>query len=170
MTGQGMRKTASIAVFFLAFATITASAAWAQSPHFIGTATVSAISSDGSISVSFKEAGVGNNVLISYAFGGNWVADYGCVNKGGNHPSASNKTAESGTLNVTGSFESGKNGSINGSLTFTPPSPDTELSCPGNQVAVLADISYTGLTLTDTTNNVAATLSTTQEAAIFFTF
>jgi hypothetical protein len=154
----------------LFLATILQATAFAESPHFIGTAQVSSVGTDGTISISFKEAGLGSNQNITYAMGGSYVADYGCVNHGGNHPSASNKTAESGTVAVTGTFNSGKNGSISGTLSFTPPAPDTVLSCPGNQVAVLADISYSGLSLTDTTNNVSATLNTTVAAAIFFTF
>ena len=154
----------------LFLATILQATAFAQSPHFIHTAQVSGIGTDGTISVSFKEAGLGSDQLITYALGGSFVADYGCVNHGGNHPSASNKTAQSGNIAVTGTFSSGKNGSISGTLSFTPPAPDTVLSCPGNQVAVLADISYSGLSLTDSTDQVSATLSLTAESAVFFTF
>jgi hypothetical protein len=164
-----MRITPSL-LSGLFLATILQATAFAQSPHFIGTAQVSGIGTDGTISVSFKEAGLGSNQRIDYAFGGSFVANYGCINHGGNHPSATNKTASSGTVDVTGSFSSGKNGSISATLSFTPPAPDTVLDCPGNQVAVLADISYSGLSLTDTTNQVSATLSTTSESAIFFTF
>jgi len=154
----------------LFLATVLQATAFAQSPHFIHDAQVSAIGTDGTISVSFKEAGLGGGQTINYAMGGSFVADYGCINHGGNHPSASNKTAESGNVAVNGSFTATKNGTISGTLSFTPPAPDTVLSCPGNQVAVLADISYSGLSLTDTTNGVSATLSTTSESAIFFTF
>jgi hypothetical protein len=164
-----MRITPSL-LSGLFLATILQATAFAQSPHFIHDATVSAIGTDGTISISFKEAGLGSDQLITYAMGGSFVADYGCVNHGGNHPSASNKTAESGNIAVTGSFNSGKNGSISGTISFTPPAPDTVLSCPGNQVAVLADISYSGLSLTDTFDHVSATLNLTSESAVFFTF
>jgi hypothetical protein len=164
-----MRITPSL-LSGLCLATILQATAFAQSPHFIHDAQVSAIGTDGTISISFKEAGLGSNQLITYAMGGSFVADYGCVNHGGNHPSASNKTAESGNIAVTGTFSSGKNGSISGTLSFTPPDPDTVLSCPGNQVAVLADISYSGLSLTDSTDQISATLSLTSESAVFFTF
>ena len=164
-----MRITPSL-LSGLFLATILQATAFAQSPHFIGTAQVSAIGTDGTISISFKEAGLGTNTLTSYAMGGYFVSYYGCINHGGNHPSASNKTAESGTVAITATIPSGKNGSVSATLSFTPPAPDTVLDCPGNQVAVLADISYTNLSLTDKTNQIDANLSTTHESAVFFTF
>ena len=154
----------------LCLAAILQATAFAQSPHFIHTAQVSAVGTDGSISISFKEAGLGGGQTINYAMGGSFVAHYGCINHGGNHPSATNKTGESGTIGVITSLTASKNGSISGIVSFTPPDPDSVLSCPGNQVAVLADISYTDLTLTDTTNGISATLNTTVGSAVFFTF
>jgi len=166
-----MRRFTMLTICLAVVAGFTATAAMAQSPHFIGTATVTGISSDGTISVKFKEAGVGNNQLISYTFAGSFSADYGCINHGGNHPSATNKTFVADNFSVSGTFSSGKNGSISASLSFTPPDPDSVLNCPGNQFAVLADITYSNLTLSDTTNNVDATLSTTSLGpAVFFTF
>jgi hypothetical protein len=166
-----MRRITIVSLFLLALAGITANTTWAQSPHFIGTAVVTGVSSDGTISVKFKEAGVGNNQSITYSFAGSFSADYGCINHGGNHPSATNKTFVANNFSVSGTFESGKNGSITASLSFTPPDPDTVLNCPGNQFAVLADITYSNLTLSDATNNVDATLSTTSFGpVVFFTF
>jgi hypothetical protein len=154
----------------LFLATILQATAFAQSPHFIHTAQVSAVATDGTITISFKEAGLGGNQSIVYAVGGNYLAHYGCVNHGGNHPSASNKTGEGGPVVSSVTLPVGKNGSISGSASFTPPDPDSVLSCPGSQVAVLADISYTDLTLTDQTNGIPATLNTTVAGAIFFMF
>jgi len=166
-----MRRFIMLAICLFVVACFTATTALAQSPHFIGTAVVTGISSDGTISVKFKEAGVGNNQNISYTFGGSFSADYGCVNHGGNHPSATNKEFVADNFSVTGTFSSGKNGSISASLSFTPPDPNTVLNCPGNQLAVLADITYSNLSLTDSTNGVSATLSTTSLGpAVFFTF
>jgi hypothetical protein len=166
-----MRHATKLTMCLLAVVCFTTSAALAQSPHFIGTATVTGISSDGSISVKFKEAGLGNNQLITYNFAGSFDANYGCVNRGGNHPQATNKEFLADDFSVTGTFSSGKNGTISQTLSFTPPDPNTVLNCPGNQVAVLADITYTNLSLADVTNNVAATLSATSLGpAVFFTF
>ncbi len=166
-----MRRITTIMTLLLFVLATTPGPALADSPHFIGTASVVGINNDGSLTVSWKEAGLGSNVLIDYAFTADATADYGCVNKGGNHPQASNKETVQGPVSATGSFSSGKNGTIRGSLTIEAPAPPSDFSCPGkNQVLVLADITYSNLALTDTTNNVSATLDATSVSRIFFTF
>jgi hypothetical protein len=132
----------------------TAPAALADSPHFIrATGTLNA---NGSLTVSFKEAGLGTNELIDYALTANATATYVCVNKGGANPSAQNKTTVSGPVSATGTFSSGKNGQVTASLTVSPPPSD--ISCPPGQSLQLASVSYTNVTLTDTTNNVSISL------------
>ena len=165
-----MQRFTMLAICLLTLACFTATTAQAQNAHFIHTATVGGVFSDGGISVSFKEAGVGDNQNVSYLFGGSFIADYGCINHGGNHPSATNKTTVAGPLNVPATFSSDKNGTISQTIRFTPPDPNSELNCPGNQVAVLADISYSSLSLADTTNNVSANLDSTSASRTFFTF
>jgi hypothetical protein len=72
---------------------------------------------------------------------------------------------------VSGTVSSGKKGSIKATLSFTPPDPNTVLNCPGNQFAVLADISFSNLSLSDTTDGIDDTLSTTSLGpVVFFTF
>ena len=154
-----------------AIALLLASTARAQSPHFIGTAAMGGVFADGGISVGpFKEAGLGDNALTTYALTGHFTADYGCVNHGGNHPAAANKEAVAGNVDAIAMIASSKNGNVIGTLNFVPPAPATVLSCPGNQMAVLADISYTGLALVDQTNGVSATLDKTALSAVFFEF
>ena len=132
----------------------TAPAALADSPHFIkATGTLNA---DGSLTVNFKEAGLGTNELIDYALTANATATYVCVNKGGANPSAQNKTTVAGPVSATGTFSSGKNGQVTASLTVSPPPSD--ISCPPGQSLNLASVSYTNVTLTDTTNNVSISL------------
>jgi hypothetical protein len=165
-----MRQVTAIVAMLLFVLATTPGPALAVSPHFINTASVVGVNSDGSLSVSWKEAGLGDNVTVAYEFSGQAIADYGCVNRGGDHPQASNKETVQGPVSATGSFSSGKNGSINGTLTLDPPPPPPTFSCPGNQVLVLADITYSGLALVDTTNDVSATLNATSVSRTFFTF
>jgi hypothetical protein len=127
--------------------------ALATSPHFIST-SASGVNNNGSLTVNWKEAGLGNNQNITYVLSANSSAEYACINHGGNHPQASNKETVSGPVSATGTFSSGKNGSINGSLTVNPPSPGS-FTCPGNQVLVLAMVSYSNVTLTDQTNSLS---------------
>jgi hypothetical protein len=125
--------------------------ALADSPHFIrATGTVN---SDGSLTVNFKEAGLGTNQNIDYLLSGQGTAIYVCVNRGGANPSASNKTAVAGPVSATGTFNSGKNGQVTASLTVQPPFQD--IGCPPGQSQELASVSYTGVVLSDTTNNVS---------------
>lgn len=126
----------------------------ADSPHFIRASA--ALDQDGSLVVSWKEAGLGSNQLITYTASAESTALYQCVNKGGNCPAASNKEEVSGPVSATGAFSSGKNGSITGSLTVDP--PPTALSCPGNQVVALGAVSYEQIALSDDTNGITAAL------------
>lgn len=128
--------------------------AFADNPHFIR--ADGSLNGDGSLTVSFKEAGLGTNQNINYELSGNGTAIYVCVNKGGKNPSASNKTAVAGPVSATGTFNSGKNGSVNGSLTVQPPFQD--IGCPGGQQQQLASVSYTDVVLADLTNNLTVDL------------
>ena len=134
-----------------------ATAAHADSPHFVRT---SAQLSGVNLTVNFKEAGLGTNQLIDYVAAADGTAVYVCVNKGGANPSASNKTTVNGPVTASGSFSSGKNGQVTASLTLTPPGPGS-FSCPSGQSREVAQVSYTDVTITDTTNGVSASISGT---------
>jgi hypothetical protein len=124
--------------------------AFADSPHFIRASAN--LNANGTLTVSFKEAGLGTNQLITYVASADATATYVCVNKGGGNPSASNKTTVAGPVSATGQFSSGKNGSVTASLTLSPPPSD--ISCPPGQSLQLASVSYTNVAVTDTTNGV----------------
>jgi hypothetical protein len=125
-------------------------AALAASPHFIS--ATGTLNASGSLTVNFKEAGLGTNQLINYTLTANATATYVCVNNGGANPSAQNKTTVSGPVSASGTFSSGKNGNVTASLTVSP--PPSNITCPPGQKLELASVSYTGVTLTDTTNNI----------------
>jgi hypothetical protein len=128
--------------------------AYAANPHFVNASC--SVGSNGSLTCSFKEAGLGDNQLIDYTLSGNATAIYVCVNKGGANPSASNKTAVAGPVSASGTFASGKNGQVTASLTVSPPFQD--IGCPNGQKQELASVTYTGIVLTDTTNSVSISL------------
>jgi hypothetical protein len=137
-----------------------ATQAMAQSPHFVGKTTAT-LNDDGSLTVSWKEAGLGNNQEIDYSAGATTSTIIeGCMNNGGAFPNADNKGETGGPALATGSFSSGKNGQITASLTAFP--PETELVCPGGQTKVVCQVSYFDIHVTDETNGVteAATPST----------
>jgi hypothetical protein len=143
-----------IVVAAFATAAIAVPVALAVSPHFISASGT--LNANGSLTANFKEAGLGTNQNINYTLSADATATYVCVNKGGANPSAQNKTTVSGPVSASGTFSSGKNGNVTASLTVNPPPSD--ISCPNGQRLELASVSYTDVTLTDTTNNVSISL------------
>src|SRR5215213_2890133 len=146
-----MRRVGIIAVLSMLLLAFAASAALAQNEHFIFARA--SLNNNGTLTVSFKEAGLGTNQNITYTLTADATATYVCVNRGGANPSAQNKTTVSGPVSATGTFNSGKNGQVTASLTVSPPPSD--ISCPPGQSLELASVSYTNIVLTDTTNNVS---------------
>jgi hypothetical protein len=112
------------------------------------------VGSNGALTVAWDERGLGNE-NVTYNLTGSGSGVYACINGGGNHPQASNKVGPS-PINVTSAPIKVKNGRIVSSLTVEPPSSGT-LSCPSGQDPVLVCVSYSGLVLTDTTNQISIT-------------
>jgi hypothetical protein len=136
-----MRRFIPAALVLLAAGAVGVPVAWAGSPHFI---TVSATRTDNSLTISGKEAGLGNeeqvNIVVS--------ATAECINGGGRHPTAENKESLSAAENVPV-----QNGKANFSLTVTAA---TKPSC-----APPMTLAFTDVTVTDTTNGISASLTGT---------
>jgi hypothetical protein len=152
-----MRRMLFVLAAVFATAAITVPAALSVSPHFISASAT--LNANGTLTASFKEAGLGTNQLISYELTADATATYVCVNKGGANPSAQNKTTVAGPVSATGTFSSGKNGNVTASLTVSPPPSD--ISCPKGQTLELASVSYTNVAISDTTNDVIEPISGT---------
>jgi hypothetical protein len=146
-----MRRIFFVLAAVFATAAIAVPAATAVSPHFISASAT--LNADGTLTGKFKEAGLGTNQNINYVLSADGTATWVCVNKGGSNPSAQNKTTVNGPVSASGTFNSGKNGNVNGSLTLSPPPSD--ISCPNGQSLQLASASYTNVVITDTTNNIS---------------
>jgi len=151
-----MRRVAAALVMSLALLALMATAAFAQNEHFVRAS--GSLNNDGSLTVSFKEAGLGTNQNIDYTLTADATATYVCVNRGGANPSAQNKTTVAGPVSASGTFNSGKNGQVTASLTVSPPPSD--ISCPPGQSLELASVTYTNVTLTDVTNGISVELGT----------
>jgi hypothetical protein len=67
---------------------LAATGAWAGSPHFV---VVTVIQTDNTLTVSGKEAGLGDEAAVHIVV----TADAECINPGGNHPKAANKMSVS---------------------------------------------------------------------------
>jgi hypothetical protein len=157
--------TTLVALTFVSAISLMASTSGA---HFFSAS--GSVLDNGDLAISFDEAGLGNE-NVNYTVTANAQAFYGCINGGGNHPQATNKEAVNATVSQDFSREP-KNGRVSSSITLDVPPPPATFSCPSGQVAVLASVSYTGTTLTDTTNGVSITQSdmTGTFSRTFFTF
>lgn len=154
-----MRRLPFLILGAIAAIVLAAGPAMATSPHFVST-SAEFQGSGPNLNVNFKEAGLGNNQLINYTASADATAVYACINGGGNHPKAANKETVSGPVSASGTFSSGKNGTVSATLTLTPPGPGS-FTCPSGQKLVLADVSYTNVKITDNTNNVTASIQGT---------
>ena len=99
-------------VLVLAALMLASGVSWAASPHFVGPVPATLVEGN-ALQVCWKEAGLGNNQLIDYTASANATATFVCVNNGGECPKADNKKTVSGPATGTGTFNSGKNGTIN---------------------------------------------------------
>ena len=136
-----LRRVVVVPSVLVALAAITAPAAQAGSPHFINNA-FSATSDGNTITVSGKEAGLGDEAQIHVVL----TATAECINGGGNHPKASNKTS----VSAAGDFpvQNGKaEFTLSATATFQP-----ECSPP-------MSVRFTAVTVTDTTNGLTRSFS-----------
>jgi len=148
-----MRHATVVRVAICIMASINAGVALAQSPHYVKGPDATLNGSDAV--VSWKEAGLGGVIpaQVTYTANASGTATYACINRGGNHPSASNKQAVNGPVSSSGTFPIAKNGTVTGSLSISPPA--STLDCPGGQAEVLACVSYSGISLTSSAQGTA---------------
>jgi hypothetical protein len=135
-----MRRLITLTITMLALTSFMAITALAQSPHFLK-CSASGVNSDGTLNVSFKIAGLGDNQTLTVTASAHADAVYGCLNHGQQCPNAANKVEVQADVSASGDFTSGKNGQITGSLIVDP--PPTTLKCPPGQKLVLVSVSYT---------------------------
>lgn len=129
-----MRRILLIALGVIAATAIAAPVAIAGSPHFISNA-FSVSRSDSTLTVSGKEAGLGDESQIHVELSATAL----CINGGGNHPKAVNKTS----VSAAGDFPV-QNGKADFTLSVTAV---FQPSC-----APPMTVAFTDVTVTDTTN------------------
>jgi hypothetical protein len=134
-----MRRIFLFAGLTLALAAFAAPAVFAGSPHFVSN-TVTVTRTDDSLTVSGKEAGLGDEAAVHIEVSATAL----CINPGGNHPKAVNK--ESVSVGDNFPVQNGKaEFSLTLTATFTP-----ECSPP-------MTVRFTDVTVTDTTNDISKT-------------
>jgi hypothetical protein len=132
-----MRKfIALVASALLVGALALASAAFADSPHYVRGPTVTV--SGNSLTVTWKAAGLGNTVdSVDFSLTGTANVTSQCYTKSGNPVNGVPKS-ESVDVDLSEPFDV-RNGSVTGSLTVSPLST---LTCTGNQHVVIQSVSY----------------------------
>jgi hypothetical protein len=104
------------------------------------------LSSNGqTVSVSFKEVGLGSQYLSdTITLSATVESTWGCFTKGSpsNHPQATNKEGP-GTLSNSETFPA-RNGQVTGTISLSIVAPDL---CPNGQVERLISASYTNITI-----------------------
>jgi hypothetical protein len=138
-------------IFMLVITLFAVSVALASSAHFNNCGK----SAQGNNEVvSFKEVGLGSDVTC-ITVSADATAVYACINGGGKNPSAANKRTVNAQVTATDCFTP-HNGQITGSLTLTPPGPGN-FSCPSGQTLRLESVSYSNVSVNDTTHNETCT-------------
>jgi hypothetical protein len=139
-----MKKLSIRTLTMIALSGLMAITVWAASPHFLR-CSASGVNSDGTLNVCFKIAGLGDNQTLDVTASAHADAVYACRNRGQQCPNAANKVNVQADVSATGTFTSGKNGSITACLTVEP--PPTTLTCPNGQELVLVSVSYTNVSV-----------------------
>jgi hypothetical protein len=152
----------TVTVAAITFGVLASWAGATSGAHFFKSS--GSVNTNGALVVAFDEAGVGQQ-LVNYTLEvKSATATYACINGGGNHPKAANKETRSDSVSTDVTLNP-TNGRVKASIATGPVSAGT-FSCPSGQRLVLASVSYSGITLTDTTNNVTTTVADT--STIFF--
>jgi hypothetical protein len=148
--------------FAVGFGVLLASSAASAAESFHGTVHISLDTSGADVcdltASNIDESGLGNP-NVTYTLAADAVLGKACQNNGGQFPSDPKKASDAG--NVSGNVTlQPKNGRVRGAsvtidISAQVPVP---LDCPGGQRPVVVCCKYTNITLTDSTNGVAATV------------
>ena len=139
-----MKRLSILTLAIVALAGFMAITVWAANAHFLK-CSASGVNSDGSLNACFKIAGLGDNQLVTVTATAHADATYACRTNGQQCPNAANKVNVQTDVSATGTFMSGRNGTISKCLTIDPPEP--EITCPRGQTLVLVSVTYTNVSV-----------------------
>jgi hypothetical protein len=141
-----MRRFAIAVLLAMLMLVLAVSAAFAESPHFIGTPTCTKSLTAG-LTCSGKAAGLGNAPSAAFLTADSETATYECVNHGGNVAPGQPIVIKG----VTGPAQTitPHNGQITFSPTIPPPTPPSaKVECPnGNWTVRITSLSFTNVVL-----------------------
>lgn len=123
------------------------------------------INNQGALVVSFDAAGLGTADDALATLTADATFQLGCFNRGGNHPQASNKETFSTSVTAEETVPV-HNGRASGTLSSDAPDLSL-LSCPGNQVTRLMDVTYSNIVLTIDTGQVSGSVNIDSLSRVF---
>jgi hypothetical protein len=141
----------SFTLALLAMAVIMPGVALAQNAHFVKLS--GDIGTGGALDLTWKEAGLGDSVVVHYTAQANTCAIFACINNGGQHPQASNKESAAGTVLQNTECTSQQNGTVSCGVSVGPPS--APITCPDSQGPFLTWVEYKNIVVTDNDNLVS---------------
>lgn len=145
LAGLTLAVVASLAV---------ATTALAVNVHF--TYATNSTDAAGNLAVAFQEAGLGAGMTISYKTTADVTATWGCYNKSGKVPTATNKRTSTGVASNIAVLTAAKNGNITGKLvTQLPPVAPVDFRCPSGQTLKLVSAAWTNIVLRDLTTPIS---------------
>jgi hypothetical protein len=146
-----MRRIALVVISAVITVVMGASAALADSPHFLF-ATNSIDTSTGALNTAFKEVGLGTGTTsVTIALTAGATATYQCYNKAGNKPQGVPKTVGPTGVSSSAAFDV-RNGQTTGTAVAGPLGPGS-FTCPPGQLRFLDAVSYSNTVLTDQGGN-----------------
>jgi len=153
-----VRKLAAVVATAGALAAVAPAWGANGNAHFIKNASSASLSGQ-SLTCRFKEAGLAAGSVETVTCSAVQAITYECVNGGGQNPAASNKRSFTRTVSKSGTFTADRNGNIVGSLTLAPLSASqVGFSCPPGQRVTLVSVSYSNVSVTDTTSGASIAL------------
>jgi hypothetical protein len=148
-----MKRALVTTMFTLLLACLTATTALAQSPHFIKVSTPSIDTSNGNLTISFKESGLGSTpVTYTLAAGSGTTFTFQCFTKSGNNPQGAPNSISPSTLSQDTTITP-RNGQITASISLQVLQDGA--SCQGGGLVLkLIHVKYVDVSLTDTTDGI----------------
>jgi len=110
------------------------------------------VESDGDLTVTFKEGGLGKLSLITYSLSGTAHEYFACLPPASGGTGGSTSSSETIDNWTAGSFTSAKNGSISGTIQISVPA--SSATCTPGYTRLLCSIQYTNILLLDRVNSV----------------
>ena len=146
-----MRRIAFVLASAAVAVIMTATAALADSPHFIF--ATNSIDSTGALVTSFKDAGLGTGTTsIAITLSAEASATYQCYNKAGNKPQGVPKSFGPTAIATPPTPFPVSHGQTTASLSLGPLGPGN-FSCPSGQLRFLDSVSYSNTVVSDATGN-----------------